>query len=122
LCTSLYTWPIAVEAELIADRDNFVKGVAATVTKSVRLSVERGSGPKFARPAFRWPSPQATSFAPLVVIDGQTVYEVAGGVPKSGGQDADLDRCVNGFVLNRPLRVASANVRRASRAPIHNLG
>src|SRR4029079_9330544 len=24
---SPYTWPIAVEAELVADRDNFVKGV-----------------------------------------------------------------------------------------------
>jgi hypothetical protein len=95
---SPYTWPIAVEAELVADRDNFVKGVNATVTASERTSIKRGNGS--ALPALHFDATGPTyKFRSLVVIDGQTVYQIAGGVPKTGGDEADLDRCVNSFVL-----------------------
>lgn len=95
---SPYSWPIAIEGELVANRDNFVKGLSATVTTSERTSIKRGNGP--ALPALHFDATGPTyKFRSLVVIDGQQVYQIAGGVPKKGGEDADLDRCVNSLVL-----------------------
>jgi len=94
---TIYTWPIDIEGELAADRDNFVKGVGATVTSSKRTTAARGKGPDL--PALLFDASMPTyDWRSLVVIDGQAVYEVAGGVPK-GGETADLDRCVKNFAL-----------------------
>ena len=95
---SIYNWPIDVEGELIADRDNFVKGVNATVTSSKRTEARRGKGPALPALLFDATTP-SYDWRSLIAVDGQTIYEVAGGVPKSGGDAADLDRCVKNFAL-----------------------
>ena len=95
---AIYKWPIDIEPELIADRDNFMKGISASVTTSKRTTSSRGKGT--ALPALLFGATSATyDWSSLIVIDGQNVYEVAGGVPKAGGQRADLARCVDGFAL-----------------------
>jgi hypothetical protein len=95
---SVYSWPIDIEGELVADRDNFSKQVSANVTQSRRISLARGA--RTGLPALHFDATAPTyRFRSVVVIDGQTVYQIAGGVPIAGGVDADLDRCVDSFTL-----------------------
>jgi hypothetical protein len=95
---SIYAWPIDIEGELVADRDNFSKQVSATVTQSRRMTLARGA--RTGLPALHFDATAPTyRFRSVVVIDGQAVYQIAGGVPVAGGDDADLDRCVNSFTL-----------------------
>lgn len=95
---SVYTWPINIEAELIADRDNFVKEVSATVKQSKRLTVARGAQADI--PALAFDAVAATYiFRSLIAIDGEDVYMVGAGIPVKGGETADLATCVNGFRL-----------------------
>ncbi len=95
---AIYTWPIDIEPELIADRDNFTKGISGSVTTSKRTTSSRGKGT--ALPALLFDATSATyDWSSLIVIDRQNVYEVAGGVPKAGGHRLDLARCVDGFAL-----------------------
>ena len=95
---AIYAWPIDIEPELIADRDNFTKGISGAVTTSKRTTSSRGKGATL--PALLFDATSATYvWQSLIVIDGQIVYEVAGGVPKAGGQRTDLARCVDGFEL-----------------------
>ena len=94
---SLATWPVVVDEQLTANRDAMASGVGAAVTTSKRTSLTRGAT---AVPALQFDAAGADlAFRTLEVIDGQTAYEVIGGIPIANGNDADLDRCIKSFAL-----------------------
>jgi hypothetical protein len=85
------------EVELPASRDSFAKGVKSEITSQKRILFPRGAKNLQAL-QFDTASPTYL-FRSLIVIEGPQVYQIAGGVPKEGGNKADLDRCIRGFAL-----------------------
>lgn len=92
-----YGQHIDAPAELAASRDNFVNGVGATVSTQKRTSFQRDS---VSLPALEFDASNPTiKFRSIIVVDGQRVYQVTGGMPKEGGNEANLEHCVRGFRL-----------------------
>lgn len=92
----LYPYVIKPDAEIAASRDNFVKGVSAQLVTQKPIDFFRGT--KKLR-AHKFDANSATyQFRSILVIDGTSAYQIAGGVPK-GASTVDLDRCVDGFKL-----------------------
>lgn len=92
-----YPNTVIPDEETAASRDNFAKGVSAAVTKSKRITFPRG-GTQLEAMAFDAESDRYF-FRSTIIIEGQRVYQIAGGVPKPDGDDAELDACVGGLVL-----------------------
>lgn len=102
LCIALrgeYPYVIKPDIELPASRDNFVKGVKATVTSEKRITFPRGSR-KLTATEFT-ASSDTHNFLSILIIDGSSAYQVAGGVSKTNGNQADLERCVRGFTFTQ---------------------
>jgi hypothetical protein len=92
-----YPYVIDPNVELVASRDNFVKGVKATLGNSKRLKVSRGATQL---EAMEFDAKSATySFKSLIVIEGSRAYQVAGGVPNDDADKAELETCLRGFAL-----------------------
>lgn len=92
-----YGYTIKPDEETVASRDNFAKGVSATISKSERIKFPRGATQL---EAIKFDAASAKySFRSLIVIDGTWAFQIAGGVPKPDGDDAELDACVGGLVL-----------------------
>jgi hypothetical protein len=92
-----YGYTINPDEETVASRDNFAKGVKATVKNSQRIKVLRGATPL---EAIRFDAESSTYiFRSLIVIEGQRAYQIAGGIPKPDGDPVSLDACVDGLML-----------------------
>jgi hypothetical protein len=92
-----YPYVINPDVETIASRDNFAKGVSASVTTSKRIKFPRGATQL---EAIKFDAASETYlFRSLIVIEGSRAYQIAGGVPKPDGDTAELDACVGGLVL-----------------------
>lgn len=86
-----------VEEELKASRDNFVKGIDATLISDRFMRFPRGSTELS---AVAFDAKSATHhFDSIIVIDKLRVYEVLAGVPLDGGSKELSDRCVSSFKL-----------------------
>jgi hypothetical protein len=92
-----YPYVINPDTETVASRDNFAKGVSATVKTSKRIKFSRGAT-KLEAMAFDADS-ASYKFRSIIVIEGSRAYQIAGGVPIPDGDTAELDTCVNGLVL-----------------------
>lgn len=83
--------------ELAASRDNFLKDTGSKISSAKEVSVMRGATPL---PALEISaSNDVFAMQAIVVVDGERVYQVAGGVPAHGGRKSDLERCVRGLKL-----------------------
>jgi hypothetical protein len=100
LCIALrgeYPYTVDPDVELVASRDNFVKGMSATLSNSKRTTFMRGSK---SLAALEFNASSAThDFRSILVVEGPYAYQIAGGVPKTDGNASDLERCVRGFML-----------------------
>ena len=95
--TGDYGQNVDVPAELAASRDNFVKGVGATLNSQKQITVQRGSA---SLPALEFDSSNANvRFRSILIVDGHLVYQVTGGVPNKGGDDSNLEHCMHGITL-----------------------
>lgn len=92
-----YPYVIDPDVETVASRDNFAKGVSATVSSSKRIKFSRGATQLEAM-AFDAASANY-KFRSIIIIEGSRAYQIAGGVPIPDGDTAELDACVNGLVL-----------------------
>lgn len=92
-----YHYVINPDEETVASRDNFAKGVSATVGASKRITFPRGAtlleAMEFDAESDKY------SFRSLIVIEGEWAYMVAGGVPKPDIDTKALDACLRGFAL-----------------------
>lgn len=87
----------SVEEELNASRDNFIKAMKGEITSSVRSSFFRGTTEL---PSLKFEGTSETlRFQSIIVVEKARVYMILGGVPKDGGAQGDIDRCVGGFAL-----------------------
>jgi len=92
-------YPVAVDpdAQTVASRDDFAKGVKAKITSSGRITFPRGT---VNLPAMEFEAASATlAFRSMIIIDGARVYQVAAGVPIPDGDTAEMDACIRGFRL-----------------------
>lgn len=88
---------VNAEAELAEARDNFLKDTGAKQSTVKPVSVPRGAG---SVQGLQIDAENAVfAMRALIVVDGEKVYQVAGGVPGHGGRKSDLERCVRGFQL-----------------------
>ena len=83
--------------ELAESRDNFVKDTGSKVSSTKEISIMRGAK---SLPAMEIDaSNDVFAMRAIIVVDGERVYQVAGGVPAHGGRKSDLERCVRGLKL-----------------------
>jgi hypothetical protein len=92
-----YPYIINPDEETVASRDNFAKGVSATVGASKRITFPRGA--TFLEAMEFDAESDKYTFRSLIVIEGARAYMVAGGVPKPAIDTAALDACLRGFTL-----------------------
>jgi hypothetical protein len=92
-----YTAIPSVEAELKADRDNFVAGVEATTTAS-EMTTFAHRDKQLPAIAFDAES-KSMHFRSIALVQGLRVAQIVGAVPKDGGDRNLLDQCVKSFKL-----------------------
>jgi len=92
-----YTAIPSVEAELAADRDNFVEGIEGTVTSSTSTTFPHGDK---MLPALAFDATgQGMRFRAIVMVENLRVAMVTAAVPDAVPDDSALERCVRNFKL-----------------------
>jgi hypothetical protein len=92
------TVKLDVESELTANRDNFVKGVAAHVTSEHPVKLGDSPGTEF-----NAESEQAT-FKSRIYVVGQRPYMIVAATLKGTNDDANVERFLASFQLKTPDR------------------
>lgn len=82
------------DAELLANRDNFLKGLQGTTTETTKIQLDGRSGIEFTGESSQY------TFASRVFISGNRVYQVAVGVPKGMDYAANTTRFLKSFAFS----------------------
>lgn len=87
----------SIDGELIASRNAFLKGVAATLVFDHMTQIRRGTTEL---PALSFDAASPTHhFHSIIVVDKLRVYQVVAGVPLEGGLRDNTNRCIGNFKL-----------------------
>ena len=81
------------DAELLANRDNFLKGLQGTATGTTKIELDGRKGIEFTGESSQY------TFASRVFISGQRVYQVAVGVTKGTDNAAISSRFLKSFAF-----------------------
>ena len=82
------------DAELLANRDNFLKGLQGTATGTTKIDLDGRKGIEFTGESSQF------TFASRVFISGNRVYQVAIGVPKGTDYTVISSRLLKSFAFD----------------------
>ena len=81
------------DAELLANRDNFLKGLGGSATSTTKIELDGLKGLEFTGESSEY------TFASRVYLSGNRVYQIAVGVKKGADNAANSSRFLRSFAI-----------------------